>query len=149
MSKISFYQVMNGEIVKSSCIILEKCLKNNFKTFVQLENDEMKELLNKTLWTFSQKSFIPHGSDLDPMPELQPIYISTKEECAIKANLLMLIGKYRIDIGNYERVIVIIDGNSESDIKNSDEMREALTNLGHKVEYYKQNSAGIWEADIK
>lgn len=148
MSKITFYQVMNGEMIKSSCIILEKCLKNNFKTFVLMEDEEKKELLNKTLWTFSQKSFIPHGSDVDPMPEKQPIYLSTKDECPINANLLMLIGKYRVDIGSYERVIIIIDGSSKLDLKNAQEMRESLKNLGHDIEYYKQSSNGSWEIDV-
>jgi DNA polymerase-3 subunit chi len=138
---------MNGEMIKSSCIILEKCLKNSFKTFVQLENEDTKEILNKTLWTFAQKSFIPHGSDLDPSPEKQPIYISTKNECPIKANMLMLIGKYRLDVGEYERVIIMVDGNSESDFKKAQEMREALKNLGHNIEYYRQNSAGGWGAE--
>lgn len=138
---------MNGEMIKSSCIILEKCLKNNFKTFVQLTNEDTKELLNKALWTFAQKLFIPHGSDLDPLPEKQPIYISTKDECPIKANLLMLIGKYRLDIGEYERVIIMVDGNSKADLKEAQEMCETLKDLGHNIEYYRQNTTGGWGAE--
>lgn len=145
MSKITFYQVMNGEIIKASCIILEKCYKNNLKTFVQLSDEDTKKDLNKTLWTFAQKSFIPHGSDDDPEGSKQPIYMSCSDECVIDASCLMLIGARRIDIKDYERVLVMIDGTSETDVESAQSMHDSLKNLGHKTEYYKQNRSGGWE----
>lgn len=146
MSKISFYQVMNGDIIKSACIILEKCFKNHLKTFVQVDNEDTRDLINKTLWTFAQKSFIPHGSDIDPMPERQPIYISHLDECPIDATCLMLINKTRIDLGGYERVIIIIDGAENNNIKNASILSAELKNLGHNVEYHKQTKSGTWES---
>lgn len=148
MSKITFYQVMNGEIIKACCMILEKCYKNNLKTFVQLEDEETKKILNKTLWTFAQKSFIPHGTDEDPDPEKHPIYISCKDECPIDASCLMLIGKSRKDVGNFERVLVMVDGADDTDVESAQSMLGSLKNLGHKVEYYKQNRSNGWECVI-
>lgn len=148
MSKITFYQVMNDEVIKASCIILEKCYKNDLKTFVHAGNEEIKKILNKNLWTFAQKSFIPHGSDEDPDPSMQPIYISCKDECPIEANCLMLLGKYRKDIGDYSRVLVMVDGLEATDVENAQSLSNSLKNLGHKVEYYKQNRSGGWECVI-
>lgn len=148
MGKITFYQVMNGETIKAACIILEKCFKNNLKTFVQLGDEETKKLLNKNLWTFSQKSFIPHGSDEDPDPEKHPIYISCKDECPIDADCLMLIGKTRLDSDNYQRVLVMVDGTIDTDVESAQSMRDSLKNLGHNIEYYKQNRSGGWECVI-
>lgn len=145
MSKITFYQVMNDELIKSSCKILEKCYHNNLKTFVEVADDETKRVLNKNLWTFAQKSFVPHGSDEDPLPEEQPIYISSNEKCPINATCLMLIGKYRMDIGNFDRILVMIDGNNDQDVKNAKSMADNFNNLGHEVEYYKQNDSGSWQ----
>ncbi len=135
---------MNGEIVKSSCVLLEKCFNGGFKTFVQVKDEDLKELINKTLWTFAQKSFIPHGSDTDPLPEKQPIYISTKDSCPIDAKLLMLVGRYRIDVAEYERVIVMVDGNDNEEVKAAHDMLESAKPLGHTVEYYRQTPKG-WE----
>lgn len=137
---------MNGDIIKSSCIILEKCFKNQLKTFVQVANEETWDLINKTLWTFAQKSFIPHGSDIDPMPERQPIYISHLDECPIDPTCIMLIDKTRMDLGGYKRVIIMVDGASSNNIKSAYILRDELKNLGHDVEYHKQNLSGSWES---
>lgn len=139
---------MNGEIIKAACIILEKCFKNDLKTFVQVGDEDTKKMLNKTLWTFAQKSFIPHGSDEDPAPEKQPIYISCKDECPIDASCLMLIGKERKDVGDYERVLVMVDGSAANDVENAQSLCDSLKNLGHKAEYYKQNGSKGWECVI-
>lgn len=145
MGKITFYQVMNDEIVKSSCKILEKCYSNNLNTFVEVGDNETKQMLNKSLWTFSQKSFIPHGSDEDPIPEEQPIFISNESDCPINATCLMLIGKYRMDIENFERILVMIDGSSEQEVKNARSMVEKYQDLGHEVEYFAQQNSGAWQ----
>jgi DNA polymerase-3 subunit chi len=145
MSKISFYQVMNGEVIKFSCQLLAKCFQNNIITFVQVSDDATATMLDRTLWTFAQKSFIPHATDKDPLPEKQPIYISASDKCPIHAKGLMLIGVDRLDIKDFERVMVMINGNLLDEVKCSEALMLSLKNLGHDVEYYIQNSNGIWE----
>lgn len=145
MSKINFYQVMNGETLKFSCQLLEKCYQNNIKTFVQLADEAMADTLNRMLWTFSQKSFIPHGGEKDPMPEKHPIYISINPTCPINASGLMLIGVERPDIKDYERVMVMIDGAVPLEVKKAEAFMAALTKLGHQVEYYLQNAKAGWD----
>ena len=144
MSKISFYQVMNGEVIKFSCQLLEKCFQNGIKTFVQVADDLAATTLDRTLWTFAQKSFIPHATDKDLLPEKQPIYISTTDKCPIEAKGLMLIGVDRVDVKDFERVMVMIDGNIFDEVKRADALVASLQNLGHNVEYYVQNSKGGW-----
>jgi hypothetical protein len=34
---------MNGDIIKSACIILEKCFKMSLKTFVQVDNEDTRD----------------------------------------------------------------------------------------------------------
>jgi len=148
MSKITFYQVMNDEIIKSACMILDKCFKNNLKTFVNVSDEDTKKLLNKSLWTFSQKAFVPHGSDEDPDPTKHPIYISTSNECPINASCLMLIGNSKTIFGDFERILVMVDGTSENDVESAQSTLDSLKNLGHKIEYYKQNSSGGWDCAI-
>ena len=145
MSKISFYQVMNGEVIKFSCQLLEKCFKSNLKTFVQVQNDSMAEMLDRTLWTFAQKSFIPHATDKDPLQNMQPIYISATDKCAIKAKGLMLIGVERMDIKDFDRVMVMIDGLVLDAADAAKAFMDRASELGHEVEYYVQNKKGGWE----
>ena len=144
MSKISFYQVMNGEVIKFSCQLLEKCFHNKIKTFVQVPKAEDAALIDKILWTFAQKSFIPHAMDGDPLPKMQPIYISATNECPIDAKGLMLIGVDRLDIKDFDRVMVMLDGNVFEEVKRADALLASFKNLGHDVEYYVQNEKGGW-----
>lgn len=145
MSKISFYQVMNGEIVKYACQLLEKCYASKMNTFVQIGDEETLETLNKTLWTFAQKSFIPHGSMNDPIPEKQPIYLSVNDECPIEAEILMLLYKEKLDIKNFKRVLNIIDGLDREKVNEAKKFALKLLGLGHEVDYYIQNNKGLWE----
>ena len=144
MSKISFYQVMNGEVVKFSCQLLEKCFQNKIKTFVQLVDELAVTTLDRTLWTFAQKSFIPHATDKDPMPSMQPIYISSSDKCPIDAKGLMLIGVDRLDVKDFDRVMVMLDGTLPDEVKRAEALMASFKNLGHEVEYYLQNSKGTW-----
>lgn len=144
MSKISFYQVMNGEVIKFSCQLLEKCFQNQIKTFVQVVDDAAAIILDKTLWTFAQRSFIPHAMDTDPNPEKQPIYISSNDKCPIEAKGLMLIDVDRLDVKDFDRVMVMLDGTSPEKLKKAQSLMESFKNLGHEVEYYLQNSKGTW-----
>lgn len=144
MSKISFYQVMNEEVLKFSSQLLEKCFQNKVKTFVQVSNDVMLTNLDRMLWTFSQKAFIPHATDKDPLPDKHPIYISSSEQCPIDAQGLMLIGIERLNIKEFERVMIIVDGQVSEEIKKAESFSESLKNLGHEVVYYIQNPKGGW-----
>ena len=144
MSKISFYQVMNGEVVKFSCQLLEKCFQNQIKTFVQVVDEEAAIALDRTLWTFAQRSFIPHAMDTDPNPEKQPIYISHTDKCPIDAKGLMLIGVDRLDVKDFDRVMVMFDGTSTTKLKRAEALMASFQGLGHEVEYYLQNSKGTW-----
>lgn len=145
MSKISFYQVMNGEVIKFSCQLLEKCFKSNLKTFVQVKDDSIAEMLDRILWTFAQKSFIPHATDKDPLSAMQPIYISSASECKIDAKGLMLLGVERVDLKNFDRVMVMIDGLVQDEVSAASIFMDRVRSLGHEVEYYAQNKKGIWE----
>jgi DNA polymerase-3 subunit chi len=144
MSKISFYQVMNGEVIKFSCQLLEKCFQKNIKTFVQVVDDIAATAIDRTLWTFAQKSFIPHAMDTDPMPDKQPIYISSSDKCPINAKGLMLIGIDRLDVKDFDRVMVMLDGTLPEELKRAEALMASFKNLGHEVEYYLQNSKGTW-----
>jgi|GEM_PF-2294036 len=144
MSKISFYQVMNGEVIKFSCQLLEKCFQNQIHTFVQVIDEISATKLDRALWTFAQKSFIPHAMETDPMPSMQPIYISSNDKCPIDAKGLMLIGVDRLDVKDFERVMVMLDGTLVYEVKKAANLMESFKDLGHEVEYYLQNSKGTW-----
>ncbi len=146
MTNISFYHTTLANQEKFTCQLLEKCYKSNYKVLVRAADDEAQESLNKTLWTFAQKSFIPHGSALDPHPELQPIYITCGKENPNQSNVLMLYGITDGIYDEFERVFVVFDGNDGTLLRQVEEARVKLHTPSNNVQYYKQNPKGGWEA---
>jgi DNA polymerase-3 subunit chi len=149
MAIISFYQALPGNQEKASCQLLEKCYKGNYKVLVRLSNEELQESLNKSLWTFAQKAFVPHGSKNDPLAEVQPIYITTGTENPNGANVLMLVGTIEGVYEQFERVFVVFDDLQGALISNIKGAMEKLQIESNQVSYYKQNAKGGWDIDKK
>lgn len=77
MKQVNIYQVYEKLLKPSLCQLIEKCYSNQLITTLIVNNESINEIDN-LLWTYSQKSFIPHGHQLDQLPEQQPIYISSE-----------------------------------------------------------------------
>jgi DNA polymerase-3 subunit chi len=106
MKQFSFYQVMDGLLEKTICQLSEKSYHGNHRVAILSPDLEVQESINKTLWTYSQKQFIPHGSSNDPKPERQPIYLTNEIENPNKATILMMINPSSDKIADLEKLIV-------------------------------------------
>ena len=142
---ISFYEVTGEIFERPVCQLIEKAYQTGKNTFVKVEDVNFQELINKTLWTFSQKSFIPHGSALDPFPEKQPVFISSTENNVNNSKILISVGSEYKDIKGFERVIIVFahDSNFQKELCRSLYLK--YKELYGGMKYYKQNIKGIWE----
>ena len=59
--------------------ILEKVLARGERVVVMAGSSERVEALNAALWTYNDRSFLPHGSSRDGFAEDQPIWLTTAE----------------------------------------------------------------------
>lgn len=91
MIKISCYQTTQNQLPKSFCQLTEKCYYSNLKTNVFTENSDYSENLDRVLWTYSKKHFIPHATCSDLQPEKQPVYITHKLKNYNQGEILMFI----------------------------------------------------------
>lgn len=114
------------------------------RVLVKTNTTDAQESINNTLWTFAQKSFIPHGSVLDPNPDLQPIYITTGSENPIKANVLVLVGTLDGIYDSFERVFVMLGGEDESLLVAAKAAYHKLNIPSNILKYYVQNDKGGW-----
>lgn len=130
------------------CQLLEKCYQSNLRTIVKAGSQDMQESINNTLWTFAQKAFIPHGSALDPYPELQPIYITTGSEHPNNSSVLMLIGTLDGLYEDFQRVLVILDGANESTIVEAKIAYNKLKTASNEVKFYVQTDKAGWKQEL-
>ncbi len=75
MIKINYYKTTKDKIFKAFCMLAEKCYHNQMILFVYTNNYQSQIELDKTLWAYSKKQFIPHGTIHDTYQEKQPILI--------------------------------------------------------------------------
>ncbi|MFK7967577.1 MAG: DNA polymerase III subunit chi [Rickettsiaceae bacterium] len=78
MIKISCYKTIQEKLPKAFCMLAEKCYHNNIKVFVYTNSKEYTLELDRVLWTYSKKQYIPHSTIHDLLPEKQPILIGSE-----------------------------------------------------------------------
>lgn len=91
MIKISCYRTIQEKLPKAFCMLAEKCYHNKINVFVYANNKETLAELDKVLWTYSKKQFIPHGTIHDPHPEKQPILLGEEFKNLNNVSNLMII----------------------------------------------------------
>lgn len=91
MIKISCYQTTQEQLPKTFCKLTEKCYYSNLRTNVFTENEDYSQNLDRVLWTYSKKHFIPHATSSDPLPEKQPVYITHDLSIHTKAEIIIFI----------------------------------------------------------
>ncbi|WP_347939167.1 DNA polymerase III subunit chi [Rickettsia oklahomensis] len=150
MQQFSIYQTSGELLLKSILLLIEKCYHSDLKSVILATDKEQQEILNKNLWTYSRKQFIPHGSKLDPQPEKQPIYITDELQNPNNASVLIIISP--IDIGKilqvkdyvevFKRIIIITD--LPEDLKELTAKVNKFTEQENKIDCFKQDMQGLW-----
>jgi DNA polymerase III subunit chi len=141
--QITFYSTIEELTDRALCQIVEKCYHSGSKAVVLVSNPEIEDKINKLLWTYSQKQFIPHGSSMDPLPEKQPIYITHELKNPNKATILILLNLESSNITQYiendfQRIIIIHNSNQELLPVSS------INKSKFDLNYYTQSLTGGW-----
>lgn len=76
MLEIKIYKTDNEVLTKNYASIAEKCYYSDEKTCTIVSDESLMHDLDKKLWTYSKKHFIPHATKNDPSPEQQPVYLT-------------------------------------------------------------------------
>ena len=91
MIKVICYKTTQEKLPRTFCTLAEKCYHSNAPTFVYTNGKESTVELDKILWTYSRKQFIPHGTIYDLSPEKQPILISSELKNLNNSSNLIII----------------------------------------------------------
>src|SRR4051794_13207768 len=116
MTEIWFYHLQRGSLDDVLPFLLERALQRGWRAVVQGTSEERIGALDEHLWTYSDDSFLPHGSAHEGDPEMQPIFLTTGPENPNGARVRFLIeGADAAPIlareESYERLMLVFDGN--------------------------------------
>ena len=146
MTEVSFYHLERTPLETALPKLLEKVLAHDWRALVVAASSDRVEALNAALWTYGQRSFLPHGSAADGHAEDQPIFLSTEADNLNGAQVLVLVDGVDVaDIEAYERVLDLFDGASEQAVAAARERWRVRAQGGHALTYWQQDEGGGWE----
>ncbi len=147
MTQVDFYHLQKQTLENVLPKLLEKAYATGKRIKVKIGNEERVEFINSTLWSYSEASFLPHGSKKDGFAEDQPIWLSAGDDNPNGAVFLFLVDGAAVSLdmlATYERVFNIFDGNSEAALSQARAFWKELKAGEHIVNYWQQDSTGKW-----
>jgi DNA polymerase III subunit chi len=151
MTETLFYHLERSGLEDVLPGLLERTRTRDWKAVVRVGTLERMETLDTHLWTYSEQTFLAHGTAADGHPSRQPIYLTTESENPNGANVLFLVGGAVPDdwkapsLSGYARIVLLFDGRDENTLNAARAQWRSCKDAGHDATYWKQSPAGKWE----
>lgn len=146
MTAISFYHLERTSLDGALPRLLEKVLERGHRAVVIAGSEERVEALNTALWTYEQRSFLPHGSAADGHVDRQPVYLTAEDENPNGSDVLVLVdGVTSANLETFARVLDMFDGHDSEAVGAARARWRDLKDAGHELTYWQQTAQGGWE----
>jgi DNA polymerase-3 subunit chi len=150
MTEIWFYHLQRRSLDDVLPGLLERALQRGWRAVVQGASEERVAALDEHLWTYSDESFLPHGSAREGDPEMQPIFLTVGPENPNRATVRFLIEGAEVAPilernDGYERLMLLFDGNDADALAAARAQWAELKGCGHVLSYWQQTEDGRWE----
>jgi DNA polymerase-3 subunit chi len=145
-AEVFFYHLEQRTLEEVLPTLLQRSIAKGWRAAVQAPSEERIEALDTLLWTFTDESFLAHGTVRDGSASAQPIYLTTGNDNPNGAQVRFLIdGAELDDPSTYARIVFLFDGRDEEAVARARaEWQEARTQ-GHAVSYWQQDTEGRWQ----
>ncbi len=145
MVEVRFYHLTRTPLEQALPQMLEKTLERGQRAVVRAGSEERVEALAARLWTYKERSFLPHGSAKDGRAERQPIWLTTQDTALNDAEVLFLTdGSAAEGLEDFDLCAILFDGYDDSALEAARAQWTALKDAGHAVTYWQQDDGGRW-----
>ena len=146
MTEIGFYHLTRTPLERALPALLEKALAAGMRAVVMAGSEERIEALNQLLWSYEERSFLPHGSKRDGRPERQPVWLTTEDENPNGADCLVLTdGAVATRVGAFRRCLDLFDGQDPDAVEAARLRWKDWKAAGHELSYWQQDESGRWQ----
>lgn len=142
--ELNFYHVMSGNLVPSVVRLLEKIYNTGEKSIFFSPLEDRVKIVDKTLWTFSKSSFVPHGDKEFGFADQQSVYMASEIENPNQATVLVMTDGFDYKSWNrdFEKVIFVFEDDASAE--EAQGMLADLKNQQENVNYWRQSQKG-WD----
>ena len=146
MSDVGFYHLTRMPLQRALPKLLEKALGSGHRMVLIAGSQERLDALNELLWTYEERSWLPHGGSADGHEAEQPIYLTLDEVNPNGADVLVQVdGVEPKFVGDFARVVDMFDGRDEEAVAAARQRWKAYSAAGHELTYWQQSESGGWE----
>jgi DNA polymerase-3 subunit chi len=145
-AEILFYHLERQPLERVLPSLLEKTLERGWRAVVQSGSEERLEALDLALWTYTEESFLPHGTRKDGNPADQPVYLTMSDDNPNGASVRFLIdGAEAASFEGVARLVYLFDGRDSEATERARGQWQAAKAAGCAVTYWRQGEDGRWE----
>lgn len=145
MTEVRFYHLERQSQSQVLPLLLSKAYERGHKIVVKLRNAEEVERMNGHLWTFLDSSFLPHGSAKNGTAEVQPIWLTDKDENPNGADVLILCEGVESEMhGDFALCCEMLNGQDREAVSAARERWKSYKDKEFYVTYWQQSDAGGW-----
>jgi DNA polymerase-3 subunit chi len=147
VTDILFYHLQHQPLERVLPVLLEKSVERGWKVAVEATTPERVDALDALLWTYSDESFLAHGTDREADAAVQPVLITTASGRPNGATVRFLVDGAALpeDVDTYERIVLLFDGNDPDALDQARAQWKAAKAGGHACTYWQQGETGRWE----
>lgn len=143
---VLFYHLDRQPLEKVLPTLVSKTLERGWRAVIQVGSQERLEALDLALWTYSEDSFLPHGTAKSGFVSDQPVFLTTNSETPNGAGVRFLVDGAKAEtFAGAERIVYIFEGNDADHLGIAREQWLAARAAGCAVTYWQQNETGAWE----
>ena len=152
MTDVWFYHLERQSLEQVLPILLDRAFARGWRSAVQATAPERIAALDELLWTWTDESFLAHGSLRDGDEAMHPIWLTTGTDNPNGAAMRVFVDgaepeSVLADPASVpsERAVVMFDGRDEDALGVARKQFRALRAAGHSLSYWRQAADGRWE----
>lgn len=146
MAEFRFYHLQRQDLEQVLPQLLSMTLERQWRAVVQTGSVERRDALSAWLWTYSEESFLPHGTAADGHAEAQPIWLTAEADRPNAATVLFLTDNTdREDLTGLDLVCYLFDGRDSQAVAAHRHRWKARKAEGHSLTYWQQGDRGGWQ----
>ncbi len=146
MTEILFYHLERQPLERVLPALIEKSLARGWRVVVQAASDERIEALDAHLWTYSDDSFLPHGTWREGEAREHPVLLTLDADNPNSAAVRFLIDGVTVppDAESYQRIVLIFDGEDPEAVAAAREQWREGKARGFEMTYWQADGEGGW-----
>lgn len=149
MIDLRFYHLTATPVEQALPLLLSKTLERGKRAQLRFATAERLEAINQHLWTYEERSFLPHGGPKQGQAQAQPIWLTLDEDNPNQAEYLFLLeGRAPLALSGFEMVALLFDGRDDQATTAARQHWKTLSqdeDLQANLSYWRQTPQGGWE----